>query len=345
MLKVKQSRKKIDIIIITRLFILIFILFWLLLSFWPQREIKENAPPCIYTSECEDRLFYIFIRAISKAKKEIHLIVYSLSDQRVIEALNKASGRGVKIKIIYDDKTGVQNLFSLKESIEKVAIKGSALMHRKILIIDRHELYIGSANFTAHSLRLHHNLVIGMKSKKLAERILDTTLPHTSLEIGGQFLEFYTFPEEREMGIGRLLELIEGAKESLVIGMFTWTYKPLTEAIIRAHQRGVKITAILDQQSAYGASKKTMISLVDAGINVRLGPGNKLFHHKFLWVDNETLATGSSNWTNAAFFRNQDCLLILHKLTKRQQKKIALMNKIIRCTTFSSNKEHFTHFS
>ena len=338
MLKNNFTNAKMRLIIVRSL-IFASLLFWVILTLLPAKRILENDPPYLYSSECEDRLFQIFIGAIARAKEEIHLVIYALNDSKVIRALNKASQRGIVIKVIYDHKTDSQELTALSKEIKKIPTRGSALMHRKILIIDRDELYIGSANFTPPSLRLHYNLVIGMRSKQLSERIIDPTLPPTSIEVGGQYIEFYTFPEDRQVGVPRLLELIDSARDSLVIGMFTWTYAPLTEAIIKAHRRGVKVTAILDQQSAYGASNKTLIALLEAGIEVKIGPGGKLFHHKFLYIDQQKLATGSSNWTKAAFSRNQDCLLILHHLTTKQRKKMARMIKIIRCTTFSAHKE------
>lgn len=323
-----------SLITLLRTIILGITMLWIALSLWPEKEDNEGSLPCIYSSECEDRLFHLFIKAISQAKREIDLTVYALSDPKTIMALNQASKRGVQVKVMYDKKTETEQLHALSSHIEKIPFTSYALMHRKILIIDCEKVYIGSSNFTPHSLRLHHNLVIGIHAKKLAKRILDKHCPPFSLEIGGQFVECYLFPEEKGIGLQRIFDMIENAQHTLTVGMFTWSYTPLTEAVIKAHQRGVKVTIILDQQSAYGASNRTMEALLQAGIPVRLGPGYKLFHHKFLYVDNKTLVTGSSNWTKAAFSRNHECLIILHKLTEKQQKKMDRMNKIIRCSTF-----------
>ncbi len=50
-------------------------------------------------------------------------------------------------------------------------------------------------------------------------------------------------------------------------------------------------------------------------------------HHKMALFDHQILAMGSTNWTKSAFTRNQDDLLILTSLKKREIQKIQKMLK------------------
>src|SRR6185503_12856899 len=116
MLKNNFTNAKMRLIIVRSL-IFASLLFWVILTLLPAKRILENDPPYLYSSECEDRLFQIFIGAIARAKEEIHLVIYALNDSKVIRALNKASQRGIVIKVIYDHKTDSQELTALSKEI------------------------------------------------------------------------------------------------------------------------------------------------------------------------------------------------------------------------------------
>ncbi len=77
--------------------------------------------------------------------------------------------------------------------------------------------------------------------------------------------------------------------------------------------------------SSLGASAKAAEQMKEEGVSVFISQGVQLMHHKFLWIDEEVLVTGSANWTKSAFDKNSDCFIALHHLNAEQKK---FMNKL-----------------
>ncbi len=296
---------------------------------------SSNEPIQLYASVCHDNLQKIYLNAIEGAQESIYLVMYSLSDDKVIKALNKKAQKGVAITVVHDTSTP-QKGYERLVSIKRVPIVMSGLMHQKILVVDNERIWIGSANFTTDSLRLHDNLVARVTSPELSQNILAED-PTQKFKIGGQLLEFYNLPKDKKKGLARLIDLIDHAEHSVRVAMYTWTHPDLTEAVIRAHNRGVTVEIILDRGQANGVGRKATKALVDAGVAVWLSSGQKLLHHKCFWLDENILINGSTNWTRAAFTKNKDCFFILHDLTEDQKDK---MRTLWKRTRILSKKEH-----
>ena len=99
--------------------------------------------------------------------------------------------------------------------------------------------------------------------------------------------------------------------------------------MIAAQKRGVHVTVVIDMHSGLGASAKAIQLLAQHQVNVLFSQGVQLLHHKFVWIDDQTLLCGSANWTKAAFDKNSDCILALHHLTSKQNKFMTrLWNRI-----------------
>lgn len=281
----------------------------------------ENSPAVLYANRCKDDFRKLLIRAVESAEHSIVLFIYSLNDKRIIAALNEKAKKGVSVIVYHDPSTPQEGFVALSSQIYTHPIDCSGLMHKKILIIDEEELWIGSANFTTGSLVFYHNLLIGLKSAQLAQAILDDQ-SHLSCDSGGQRIDYWSLPEKGRESLIHLKELIEGAKQSIRVAMYTWTHLELTEAIIRAHQRGVSVEVIIDQGQGHGVGANILKKLLREGICVRINNDSRLVHHKFAWIDESILVAGSANWTQAAFKRNRDCLLILHALSDLQNAKM-----------------------
>jgi len=300
-------------------------------------EPPSSQVPVLYSNACQDDLEELFVKSVQEAKKSILLITYSMSDMKLIQALNHQANQGVEINVVYDKSTPPGGFKKLSKKIVAQGIKFSGLMHKKILVLDNEKILLGSANMTSESLRMHDNLVVGLINSHLAQTI-ENQEPYILTTCSEQQAEYWSFPEMGKEGLQRVLELIHGAQYSLRIAMFTWTHPQLTQAVIRAHQRGVKVEIIMDHGQTNGVCQATYQILMNAGIDVRVSSGLGLLHHKFAWIDETTLINGSANWTAAAFTRNKDCLLILYTLSEVQNKK---MRTLWKKTKRASTKEEF----
>jgi phosphatidylserine/phosphatidylglycerophosphate/cardiolipin synthase-like enzyme len=209
-------------------------------------------------------------------------------------------------------------------------------MHRKILSIDQDTVYIGTANFTPESLRIHDNLIIGIKHPPLADFLNHCPTLDFSFQVQNQKLELYFFPDFENKGCQRLVQLIESAQKSISIAMFTLTHPLLTQKLLEAHRRGVEVKVAVDFFTGHGCSLSTLEVLKKEGVKIYLSQGDALLHHKWALIDGDTLAMGSANWTAAAFKNNHDCLLILLDLQQKQRKFMADLWNIIEADCISN---------
>lgn len=287
---------------------------------------QEN-PVYFYSNHTRDDLAHIYKKALKSAKNSIQLSIYALTDPHLIELLEERAEAGIKVTLYYDSKA-TKLPSSLKKKCTHFPYKNGALMHRKILIIDEKNTFLGSANLTPTSLKIHDNLVIGIHNAPFAKTALRA--PQTPLVLPAQTGQLWLLPEGNPDALHSLIHHINTAKNKIDVALFTLTHPQLVEALINAHHRGVHVTCILDHYTAKGASKKAQETLQRSGVTVCYSRGQQLFHHKWVYIDNHTLFFGSANWTQAAFSTNSDCLMRLSPLTQSQRKFMQKMWKIIR---------------
>jgi len=116
-----------------------------------------------------------------------------------------------------------------------------------------------------------------------------------------------------------ILKEIERAEKEINIAMYIFTDRELSNSLVSAKERGVKIKVLLDGKSAEEISYSKHYFLSENNINVRLDKahasyGDKyegIMHNKFAIIDNSTLITGSYNWTHSAEELNDENLLII----------------------------------
>jgi cardiolipin synthase A/B len=291
---------------------------------------KPNQKPIFYSNQMRQDLKMTYIKALKKAKKNIHLVMFGLSDSNIINILNMKSQKNIKMKIFYDKRSSTENLNLKSDQVFQVKSKG--LMHQKILVIDNSLVFLGSANFTISSLMMHDNLIIGFVSPKIAKFLSEKTpfnQGNISAKISGQKIEIWLLPDLKNKALSRIISLIDSAKSSIQLAMFTFTHPLLAESLINAKNRGVNVKVAIDYQTKGGASKKVIEKLNDEKITILFNRDIKLCHHKYLLIDNKTLICGSANWTKAAFKNNSDCFLILHNLDSKQKKFMKKLWKTI----------------
>ncbi len=113
-----------------------------------------------------------------------------------------------------------------------------------------------------------------------------------------------------DYAVQRLVSFLTFAKTSLDICVFTITDNRLSGAILEAHQRGVAVRIITDDEKS-GDLGSDIQELQRAGIEVRMDDTANHMHHKFAIADRSQLLTGSYNWTRSASINNQENYVIL----------------------------------
>jgi phosphatidylserine/phosphatidylglycerophosphate/cardiolipin synthase-like enzyme len=104
---------------------------------------------------------------------------------------------------------------------------------------------------------------------------------------------------------------LEAAKNTVDVQAYSFTSKPIAQALVGAHRRGVKVTVVLDK-SQRTARYTEADFLAHAGIPTYIDDKHAIAHNKIMLIDGSTLLTGSFNFTNAAEKSNAENLLVIH---------------------------------
>lgn len=301
---------------------------------------EEGEEPRLYSNQIRQDLRYLYISAIQQAQKSIHLVMFGLNDAAILKALAERTSHQIPATIYYDASESPQINKKLHQA-DLHPVRLSGLMHQKILILDQNLVFIGSANMTSSSLLMHDNLVVGLRSNQVAD-FLTHHAPQSSgylhTMVGGQDIELWLLPDLRGNALASLRHEIQKARSSIKIAIFTLTHPLLCEELIAALHRKVNVTIVVDMHSGYGASTKAIEQLRQNGVKILFSQGVQLLHHKFAWIDDQTLLSGSANWTKAAFTKNSDCILTLHNMTDEQQKFMQELWKRIETEAFEASQ-------
>jgi cardiolipin synthase len=276
---------------------------------------SSKNPIVFYANQQRDDFRLVLQKVFSSAQSSIDITMYALTDEELIKRLYQRAHQGLLVKVWHDKKSGST---PLSPPILATAVQTKGLMHRKIVIIDDAYVFLGSANMTTSSLVLHDNLSVGFYCPDLAEFIKAPTSPYYDFPIGSLFCRLWFLPDNGALDY--MIEQISNAKNSIFVAMFTLTHPKLLEALVEAEKRGVDVTVAVDHYAARGASKKAVQFLQSHNISVSFSQGLQLLHHKWAYIDRSQVILGSTNWTKAAFTKNQDCLLFLKELNFQQQK-------------------------
>ncbi len=96
-----------------------------------------------------------------------------------------------------------------------------------------------------------------------------------------------------------ILDAIHGAKDSIRIKMFVFSDPSLLQAVIAAHQRGVKVRVMLNPERRDGEKEndEARLALTEVGIEVLdSNPCFDLTHEKSMVIDDKTAFVESLNW-------------------------------------------------
>lgn len=111
----------------------------------------------------------------------------------------------------------------------------------------------------------------------------------------------------------RIIREIDKAQNYINIAMYSFTARPIAQALVRARKRGVKIKILLDRFQAKGKYSKSRY-FEKRGFDVKIisGVGRGLMHNKFAVIDGLLVITGSYNWTASAEHRNDENMLVIY---------------------------------
>ncbi len=269
---------------------------------------------------------------INQARSSIHIASFEFNLTPVAEALIAAHERGVEVQWVTDDEHGLEadeeedrGQFAMLEEagIEVVDDGRSALMHNKFWIFDGQKLWTGSTNITQNGIFRNNNNVIVINSPEVAamyEREFaemwggefgprsPSTLDTQQITIDGTAVRVL-FAAEDEV-ISQLIPLIEGAQKSIRFMAFSFTRDDLGAAILGRAEAGVDVQGIFETRGSE-TEYSELPGLYCAGYAVRQDGNPRTFHHKVLVIDEQTVVTGSLNFSDNADDSNDENVLVI----------------------------------
>ena len=107
----------------------------------------------------------------------------------------------------------------------------------------------------------------------------------------------------------KIIRLFQETRRKADVCVFTITDDRIKDAILDAHQRGILVRIISDNDKSNDLGSD-IYQLERAGIPVRCDRTDYHMHHKYAIFDGESLLTGSYNWTRSAARNNEENFIV-----------------------------------
>lgn len=273
-----------------------------------------------------------FIGLIDSAQRTLDGAFYDIDDPAVVAAFLRAKQRGVQVRLV----TETDNLMDKHDPTKPRQATGQlkaagipirddqrqGLMHNKFMIVDNATVWTGSLNLTTSSIYHHNNNSVMIKSPQLAanfnaefSRLFNEgnfgpnphQIPNPVVNVSG--IQIQTFFSPGGGAMDAMHAELARATKSIKFMAFSMTDKEVTNIMLQKKAAGVKIEGVFDtclipQYSIYWDLKKNGI--------MSLSDGNQaLMHHKVMIIDDETVITGSFNFSKSAQNNNNENMLII----------------------------------
>lgn len=274
---------------------------------------------------------------INSTQSTLDMAIYDWNKvPEIMNALEKAKARNVIIRLIYDKRTGenyypeTEEFVQTFDNVRADEIDGSKnltsmLMHNKFIVSDNKRVLTGSMNFSKTGLSgFNANNIVIINSPSLAQYYTDEfnqmfngkfhTLKSAgandnSFKIGNSNIRVYFSPQDKTAETA-LVPLINNAQKYIYLPVFVITHKNMTNALIKAKERGVDVKVILDATSTRSRNSTHTI-LRNAGIPLKTENYAGKVHNKSLIIDDKYVITGSMNFSNSGENKNdENCIII-----------------------------------
>jgi phosphatidylserine/phosphatidylglycerophosphate/cardiolipin synthase-like enzyme len=284
-----------------------------------------NSDRSTYTEGIDTQL----AAAINNAQNAVDIAAYEFDNERITEAVLATHERGVTVRVVTDTQAGLEDdeatLDRLVEAgIPVVGDVRTALMHNKFVIIDGSSVWTGSWNLTVNGTYRNNNNAIMLRSRRAVENyqaefnemFVDQQFGPTSPENtpnpaftqDGVPIEVYFAPEDDV--VGAITRTVSTADSNIRFMAFSYTLDDITTAVLERADAGVEVQGIFEST---GSRRRTaeLTPLFCAGMQVRTDGGPYILHHKVFIVDDDTVLTGSFNFSANATDSNDENLLII----------------------------------
>jgi phosphatidylserine/phosphatidylglycerophosphate/cardiolipin synthase-like enzyme len=272
---------------------------------------------------------------IETAESTVDVAAYELDLESVGRALVAAHERGVQVRFVTDsdnvDERAVRQL--VQAGIPVVEDDRGAIMHNKFVVIDSEVVWTGSWNLTENGTYRNNNNAVRIVSAALAENYTTefeemfvdrafgptsaSDTPHPEVLIArpgiGEPVRIDNYFAPEDGVLDRILELVEGAGESIRFMAFSFTDDRLGEALKQQSKAGIEIQGVFEARgSDTEYSEYGRLSRARPPLDVLTDGNPYILHHKVMIVDDKIVILGSFNFSESANELNDENVLIIY---------------------------------
>lgn len=298
---------------------------------------------------------------LQKATHYIYIEFYILAMDRAtepfFEALEDAVKRGVKVKVLFDayGSKKFPHYKAMQHRLTAAGVQWRRILpftlkwgeynrpdlrnHRKIVVIDNTDAYIGSLNMIGKT----YNRKDSISYIELAAHLQGPSVNECAAVFAsdwyaetGEFLKDFmenvqaspkgdkivqivpsgsNYPYENNLKL--FTSLVQSARSSVTItNPYLVPDEALLGALISAAQRGVKVSILnseaMDQWMVGHAQRSYYEELIRAGVQISLYKKPQLVHEKYMAIDDQVGIIGSSNLDIRSFVLNLECVAVAY---------------------------------
>jgi len=107
-----------------------------------------------------------------------------------------------------------------------------------------------------------------------------------------------------------IVQQIDNAYSEILVQAYAFTSKPIAEALVKAHKRGVHVEIILDKSNRSAHYSYAGYAFKE-GIPTYIDSQYAIAHNKLMVIDRASVITGSFNFSKAAEDKNAENLLVI----------------------------------
>ena len=253
--------------------------------------------------------------AIDAATTSVHMTMYLLTDQDVIDALVRARHRGLDVRVVLQRSFPTGGTTN-DDAFMQLATAGIgvhwastrfALTHEKCVVIDGREAWIMTMNLATSSASTNREYLA------VDHEVADVHDADAIFEADYAGNDYPTYtgalllaPVNAQT---RLLDLIRVAQHTIDVEDEELSDTGIVNALVGAAGRGITVRVLVDAGSLTAAQQSAVTNLMNAHVPVRyLGTPN--IHAKAIVVDGRLAYVGSINLTTASITHNRELGLV-----------------------------------
>lgn len=266
--------------------------------------------------------------AIDAARQTLDIAAFELNSPAITRALLDAHRRGVRVRVVADNEHTIEDSNSTMRQLADAGIpivydQRSAFMHNKFIIIDSQTVWTGSTNWTINDVYRNNNNLLMLRSRRAVEvyqaefnemfvdrqfGVRSNPSNTANYTQDGTPIIILFAPENAVMD--SIINEVMQARQSVRFMAFSYTYPDLREAMLRRGREGITISGVFERRGSETQFSE-LTPLFCAGHDVRQDGNNFTMHHKVIIVDDDTVITGSFNFSNNAVRNNDENLVIM----------------------------------